>query len=215
MSARWVVLVARPAPAGIDHRSVAGLADAVRPTIADPVHVAHLDQASPSVPDVLDDALAAGIGEALLVPLAVPADGYLTSWLARTVANWHETRIPAALDVRISDGLATAPGLVAAVVDIASGAGTAITASPAAFRSPAWSVIPAHSRHLLVCRGPRCTAYGAGATYRALSRAARGTDTLVTPTGCFGPCNLGPLVVEHPGNTWHRNVTEEHAPRLP
>ncbi|MDN5747832.1 MAG: (2Fe-2S) ferredoxin domain-containing protein, partial [Pseudonocardia sp.] len=74
---------------------------------------------------------------------------------------------------------------------------------------PAWSEQPAHGRHVLVCRGPRCTAHGAGETHRAISRAARGTDALVTPVGCLGPCNLGPLVVTVPAGRWHAHVGAE------
>jgi (2Fe-2S) ferredoxin len=113
--------------------------------------------------------------------------------------------------LRTADGLADAPGIAATVAELAASEGEPVTASPATFRSPAWSRLPAPGPHLLVCRGPRCTAYGAGATHRAAAAAARDTNVLVTPTGCFGPCKLGPLVVEHPGGTWHDDVTPERA----
>lgn len=209
---RHVVLVARPTPSGVDHRSVDALAAAVRSVLPDPVGVAYLDQAEPSVHAALDDACAAGASQAVLVPIAVPADAYLTTWTARAVANWRETRC-SALDVRIGDGLGAAPGLADAVAGLVE-RGAPVTAAPGAYRSPAWSVIPTHARHVLVCRGPRCTAYGAGATHRGLTRAARGTDALVTPTGCLGPCNLGPLVVVQPDGTWHQRVDERGAERV-
>lgn len=205
MTERWVVLVARPTPAGVERRSIDAIAADVGAAVPDPVHVAFLDQAEPSIPAVLDDAVVAGMDEVLLVPLAVPADSYLTTWLSRAVANWRETRAPVQLDVRLAD----APEVGAAVAAVVGAGGKPITASPAAFRSPAWSELPGNDRHLLVCRGPRCTAYGAGATHRALSKAVRGTDALVTPIGCLGPCNLGPLVIEYPGGTWHHHVDEE------
>ncbi|WP_300007709.1 (2Fe-2S) ferredoxin domain-containing protein [Pseudonocardia sp.] len=211
-STRWVVLVARPTPAGVDRRSADALAAAVRAGLDGPVVVGYLDQADPSVHAVLDDARAAGAGEVVLVPLAVPADAYLTTWIARAVANWRETRGDD-LDVRIGDGLTAAPALAGAVAALVE-QGEPVTASPAAYRSPAWSVIPEHARHVLVCRGPRCTAFGAGATHRGLSRAARGTDALVTPTGCLGPCNLGPLVVVQPDGVWHERVDEGGAERV-
>lgn len=210
MTGRWVVLVARPTPSGVERRSVEAIAAAVAAAVSDPVHIAFLDQAEPSIPAVLDDAAAAGVGEVLVVPLAVPADSYLSTWLARAVANWRETRAPVQLDVRLAD----APDIAAAVAATVVAGGKPITSSPAAFRSPAWSELPGNDRHLLVCRGPRCTSYGAGATHRALSKAVRGTDTLVTPIGCLGPCNLGPLVIEYPGATWHQSVDEEGATGL-
>lgn len=208
---RWVVLVVRPTPSGVAPRSLATLAEAVRGLVADPVRVAHLDHGEPSVPAVLDDATGAGIDRVLLVPLAVPADPYLTQWLARTVAHWRESRSAPVSDVMVADGLAEAPGIAATVAELAAEDGEPVTASPAAFRSPAWSRLPPPGPHLLVCRGPRCTAYGAGATHRAATAAARDTNVLVTSTGCFGPCNLGPLVVEHPGGIWHDGVTPERA----
>lgn len=59
--------------------------------------------------------------------------------------------------------------------------------------------------------GPSMHCYGAGATHHALSKAVRGTDAIVTPTGCLGPCNLGPLVIVQPDGTWHRQVDENRA----
>ncbi|MFC4947021.1 (2Fe-2S) ferredoxin domain-containing protein [Pseudonocardia sp. GCM10023141] len=214
MSGRWIVLVARPTPSGVERRSVDAVVDAVRAAIAEPVHVAFLDQADPSIPAVLDAAVAAGVESAVVVPLAVPADSYLTTWLSRAVANWRETRHPVTLDVRLARGIAASAGLAGAVAAAVAAGGEPITSSPAAFRSPAWSQLPANDRHLLVCRGPRCTSYGSGATHRALSKAARGTDALVTPVGCLGPCNLGPLVIEYPAGTWHRHVDEALAEQL-
>ncbi|GAY09427.1 putative NADH:ubiquinone oxidoreductase [Pseudonocardia sp. N23] len=206
-----MVLVARPTPSGVDARSLAGLAAAVAASVADPVRVAHLDQAEPSIHDVLDEAVRDGAGTALLVPLAVPADAYLRTWIAKAVANWRETRAPLQLDVRLADDLTASAGAAAAVAALTDGEGEAVTASPGGFRAPSWSELPGHDRHLLLCRGPRCTAHGAGATHRALSAAARDEPgTLVTPIGCLGPCNLGPIVIETPGDdpegTWHQRV---------
>lgn len=158
VTGRWVVLVARTTSSGVDHRWVDALATDVRAAVDDPVNVAYLDQADPSVHAVLDDAVECRVGQMAIVPLAVPSDVYLTTWIARAVANWRESRAPTDLDVRLCDGLSASPALAAAVAELAHSEGAPITASPAAFRSPTWSVIPEHSRHVLVCRGPRCTA---------------------------------------------------------
>ncbi|MEJ3656286.1 (2Fe-2S) ferredoxin domain-containing protein [Actinomycetes bacterium KLBMP 9759] len=211
MTKRWVLLVARPTPSGIDQRSVGVIAEAVGGAVVEPVRVAYLDQAQPSIHTVLDEAVAAGVDKVLVVAVAVPADPYLATWIARGVANWRETRAPVALDVRLAGGLAAEPGVGAAVAALARGDGEPITASPAAYRSPSWSEVPHYTRHVLVCRGPRCTAYGAGATHRALSAAARGSDTIVTPVGCLAPCNLGPLVVVEPEGVWHHGVDTDRA----
>ncbi|MGH3587181.1 MAG: (2Fe-2S) ferredoxin domain-containing protein [Pseudonocardia sp.] len=211
MAERALVLVARPTPSGIDERSLRTLAAAVAERSPLPVHVAHLDQAEPSIHAVLDELADGATRTVLLVPLAVPADRYLASWIGKAVANWHETRGDD-LDVRTTEGLTALPAVADAIA--ALGDGVPVTASPAAFRSPAWSVLEIPQRHLLVCRGPRCTAYGAGATHRALAAAATGTTTQVTPIGCVGPCNLGPLVIDHPAGTWHQEVDETRATAL-
>ncbi|WP_028937797.1 CbiX/SirB N-terminal domain-containing protein [Pseudonocardia spinosispora] len=212
MSDRWLLLVARPTPAGLDTRALTELADLVAARVPDVVRVGYLDQQQPSIHEVLDDAVTRGAVRVTVLPLAVPPDGYLTQWTARAVANWRETRGPVATE--IDQAALDTPALADLVVNLAKADTAPVTASPSAFRSPAWSVLPEHDRHLLVCRGPRCTVYGAGDTHRALAKAARGTGTLVTPMGCVGPCNLGPLVVENPGGHWHQQVDAAEATRL-
>lgn len=210
---RAVVLVARPTPAGLDERALRRLAGAVAGRVPDSVHVAHLDHEAPSLHEVLDELAAAGTASVLVLALAVPADRYLTSWIAKAVANWRESR-ESILEIRQADGLTDLPGVADAVADLVSSGGRPVTASPAGFRSPAWSDLDIPDRHLLVCRGPRCTAHGAGATHRALADASRGTGTQVTGMSCIGPCNLGPLVIEHSTGQWHQHVDTERAEAL-
>lgn len=200
-SGRALVLVARPTPSGVDERSLARLAADVAGRVGVTVKIAHLDQLDPSVPAVLDELVAADVTDVLCVPLAVPADRYLRTWIGRAVAHWRSTA-SAPCDVRLAPGLTDLA--VDAVAGLATAEGEPVTASAAGFASPAWSVLDVPQRHLFVCRGPRCLVYGAGATHRALAAAARGTGTQVTPCGCLGPCNLGPLVVD--GGSWHTHV---------
>ncbi|MFP5021627.1 (2Fe-2S) ferredoxin domain-containing protein [Pseudonocardia phyllosphaerae] len=202
---RPMVLMVRPTPAGVDDRALRRLTAAVAAHRPGPVLAAHLDQGEPSLHQVLDDLVAAGHDGVLVVPVALPADRYLTTWTERTIANWRETR-DAALEIRLGAGPSSSEGFAAALARLGDDDGKPVTASPAAFRSPAWSVLEVPDRHLFVCRGPRCTAHGAGATARELAARARGTGTQVSPVGCLGPCNLGPLVVEHPGGIWHDRV---------
>ncbi|GAA3360012.1 (2Fe-2S) ferredoxin domain-containing protein [Saccharopolyspora gregorii] len=209
---RALVLVVRPTPSGVDERSLRAVVRAVAERAGGPVLAAHLDQGEPSVHDVLDRLDANGASTAVLVPLALPDDRYLASWLAKAVANWRETRA-GALDVRMARGPAAATGLAEAIAGLADETAP-ITASPAGFRSPSWSVLDVPDRHLFVCRGPRCTAHGAGPVHRALADLVRGTTAKVTPAGCFGPCNLGPLVIDHPGGTWHQHVDADGAAKL-
>ncbi|MFC4128220.1 hypothetical protein [Nocardia rhizosphaerae] len=190
------ILVARPTPSGVDVSAVEVLARACG------VGYALLDQGEPTIHDVLDTAADDAV-PVTLIPLAVPRDRYLETWIARAVANWRETR-GADLDVRVTEGLDTAPGFTASIRARMREDGTPVTASPRAFRSPAWSVIPDHTAHILVCRGPRCTVYGAADLHRTLRKDH--PDALITATGCLNPCNLGPLYITYPDGEWHTNA---------
>lgn len=213
-TAASLVLVLRPTPAGSDERSAEQIRRALSERTGRRVLVAHLDQGDPSLHEVLDRLRGDAVASVTLVPLTVPDDRYLVSWIGRAVANWRETRSDER-DVRITASPSSVPGLTAALAELVDAGTAPITSSPAAFRSPSWSVLEIPERHLFVCRGPRCTAHGAGPAHRAVSEAARrGSSTQVTPTGCLGPCNLGPLVVEHPGGTWHQQVSSDTAARL-
>ncbi|ODU03002.1 MAG: hypothetical protein ABS81_15800 [Pseudonocardia sp. SCN 72-86] len=214
MNDRIVVLVARPTPSGIDERAMHALRDAVAARVPGPVQVAYLDQEEPSLHDVLDQAVATGVRTATVLPTALPADRYLTTWISRAAANWAETRPDATLDLRLATSLEGVPALAGVVAELAAEPGTPITASPAAFRSPSWSTLSIPDRHLLVCRGPRCTVYGSGPTQRALAEATRGTGTQVTSVGCLGPCNLGPLVIDNPAGTWHQHIDTDAVPAV-
>lgn len=138
---RYIVLVARPTPAGVDGRFLAALAAAVAERAGQRVHVAHLDQEDPSVAAVLDEiAVDAGRDDdVVLVPLALPADPYLRNWAARAAAHWTESR-GADLLVWLSPPPSTAPGMAEVLAGLALGEATPVAVSRAAFRSPAWSV---------------------------------------------------------------------------
>ncbi|GEL17550.1 (2Fe-2S) ferredoxin domain-containing protein [Pseudonocardia asaccharolytica] len=210
---RVLLLIARPTPSGVDGRSLRSLAAAVADRTDQPVRLAHLDQAAPSIHTALDETVAAGAAQVIIIPLAIPDDRYLATWIGRAVANWRETR-HRALDVRIAAGLSCLPAVAEILARLGRTEGIPITTAPSGFRSPAWSILQIPDRHLLVCRGPRCTAHGAGATHRALADATRGSTTQVTPTGCLGPCNLGPLVIDNPAGRWHQAVDPTTATQL-
>ncbi|MGW4633596.1 (2Fe-2S) ferredoxin domain-containing protein [Nocardia sp. NPDC004415] len=193
------VLVARPTPSGVDLPAVTALAEACG------IGYALLDQGEPTIHDVLDDAARDDI-PVTLIPLAVPRDRYLETWIARAVANWKETRARE-LDVRITEGADGTPAFTEVVRALMRADGDPVTASPRAFRSPAWSKIPEHTAHILVCRGPRCTVYGAAELHRTLRRDH--PTALVTPTGCLNPCNLGPLYITYPDGEWHTNALDQ------
>ncbi|MCO8269259.1 NAD(P)H-dependent oxidoreductase subunit E [Actinoplanes sp. TRM 88003] len=173
-----------------------------------------LDGADPSLHAALDEA----DGEVVLVPAHLPPDRYLDTWIRRAVAHWRESR-GRDLRVSVTTALAAQPALTDAVREALDGPRTELTGNPGPFRSPAWSQITRHRHQVLVCRGPRCTAYGANEVATALSErlgehGLGDDDVLVTSTGCLFPCNLGPMVVVHPGDVWYESVDPGKAVRI-
>lgn len=213
-SSRRVIVVLRPTVSGLDESAARRMLDAVQAGTDVDVCVAYLDIASPSLHEELDRARTDDVDKVVLIPVAVPRDRYLLTWTSKAVANWRETRIDAELEVSLHESESLEGAVAAQVIDELDSAGKPITASPAAYRSPAWSVIEPHETHLLVCKGPRCMAYGAGPLHRAMSAAAKGTSAKVTGTGCLSPCNLGPLVIANPGGTWFGHVNAGDADAL-
>lgn len=94
-----------------------------------------------------------------------------------------------------------------------------VTGSEAPLHSPAWEEVPEHAHHLLVCRGPRCSAQGAPETAAAIGTELRrrgwGDDVvLTTQTGCLFPCNQAPVVCTYPGGRWTGPVRAADVPAL-
>lgn len=211
---RRVIVVLRPTVSGLDESAARRMFDAVQAGTDADVRIAYLDVSSPSLHEELDRAHVDDVDKVVLIPVAVPRDRYLLTWTSKAVANWRETRIDAELEVTLHETETLEGAVAGQVIDELDSAGKPITASPASYRSPAWSVIEQHDRHLLVCKGPRCMAYGAGPLHRAMSAAAKGTSSKVTGTGCLSPCNLGPLVIANPGGTWFGHVDAGDAEAL-
>lgn len=213
MSRRTVVVV-RPTVSGIDEVATRKLIDQVRSAARQDVRLAYLDVGSPSVHEVLDEAVVDGVSDVVLLPVAVPRDKYLTTWTRRAVANWSETRPATQLTVTMHEPDSLADAVASHLGGLLDEPGTPIRDSPASYRSPAWSTIEAHDRHVLICKGPRCMAYGAGPLHRALTANSKNTETKVTGTGCLSPCNLGPLAIVNPPGEWYGHLHPEDASAL-
>lgn len=120
------------------------------------------------------------------------------SWLRRVAGHWVRQRVERPV-VLVGE--------------------TEVTGNEAGLASPAWQDVPGHEHHLLVCRGPRCSAQGADDTAAAIDAALRSAglgddDVLVTQTGCLFPCNHAPVVVAHPADVWFGKVDVESARRI-
>ncbi|SCL13828.1 (2Fe-2S) ferredoxin [Micromonospora nigra] len=215
---RHVLLVARAVTHHGGEATVRRLAVDVAAVVGAPVVACFLDGAAPSLHDALDAAADAGATEVLLVATHLPPDRYLDTWLRRAHADWAAgRRNPPPTSVALP--LAEQPALVTAVVAAVGGPVTPLTGRPGPFRAAAWTAVPRHRHHVLVCRGPRCTAYGANDVAGALTGrlAAHGLgddDVLVTSTGCLFPCSIGPVVVVHPDDSWYPHVDVGLAVRI-
>ncbi|WP_229402837.1 (2Fe-2S) ferredoxin domain-containing protein [Micromonospora okii] len=198
------------------HDAIHRLAAAVAEATGVPVRACFLDGAEPSLHAALD--AIPEHGEVLRVATHVPPDRYLDTWIRRAVAHWRTTRHRQAR-ILVAAPLAAQPALVTEVSDAITGEHTTLDGNPGPFRSPAWSQITRHRRHVLVCRGPRCTAYGADHVAATLGNRLKehglgDDDVLVTATGCLFPRNLGPLVVVYPDDTWYERVDAGLAVRI-
>lgn len=186
---------------------------------------AFVDQGAPRLPAALDALVAAGARSIVVLPVFVPSDRNLQRWLVKVIARWHADRSHALAEElqgeRIAVHMAEALGDHAVLGDAVVRAlenvrveHADIAADPPKewARDPdGWSEIPAHSRHILFCRGPRCTSRGADDLYRDFLMSARsareafeGVESVAT--GCLFPCNLGPLMVVYPEGAWYGHL---------
>ncbi|CAM2919949.1 (2Fe-2S) ferredoxin domain-containing protein [Prescottella defluvii] len=216
--ARWVVVTA-PTDRGADPRDqVLGALHALQDRYPDTVFVtAVLGGSGRSVTTALDEATASGATEVVVVSAQTVLDRKIDAWFRRVVGHWLREqsgeRIP---DVRMANSLSDTTNYTDLLDAAISGPTTPARTTTAPLTSPAWDEVPGFARHVLVCRGPRCSARGGPETAQALDLAleARGLsddDVLVTQTGCLFPCSQAPVAVVYPDNAWY---SELHAGRV-
>jgi (2Fe-2S) ferredoxin len=237
-----IVLVGRAVGAPTAERTLADLAVRLSRHMGVPVRPALLDHGERSLHSTLDECRSHGASDVVVVPAQVPRDRYLETWARKAIAHWmeprattgiqrrgHEQAQPPAprgeegpgeqMTVRFAAAVSESAQMVEALAAAASGPTRAVAESPESFRSPNWSMITAHRRHVLVCRGPRCSAHGSAGVANALAAELRARErdddaVLVTQTGCLVPCNLGPIVVVHPEDVWYTNLDPDAVRRI-
>ncbi|WP_304116653.1 ferredoxin [Mycolicibacterium bacteremicum] len=157
--------------------------------------VAYLQLGRPTLNEVLDDIADRSPGSSVrLVPLPVGASpAPARSWVRRVAGDWVR-RHPHTLRVEVGSG--------------------EVSGQEAGLSSTAWAEVPPFGRHVLICRGPRCTAKGSAATAQALAdelkRKGLGDDqVLVTQTGCLFPCNHAPVIAVYPDDEWWGPVSTD------
>lgn len=173
--------------------------------------VAFLQVGDPSLARCLTALAEAGEERVVLVGVSLGTLAPANSWVRRIAAHWWRERGAGGLPRPVVE-VATAmvrheSDLELGVTDVTR----PIHGNEAPLTSEAWEDVPGHRHHVLVCRGPRCTARGSDATAEALGRDlnARGLgddDVLVTQTGCLFPCNQAPVVCVQPDDTWYGGV---------
>lgn len=176
---------------------------------------AFVDRAAPSLNDALDTC--ANAPRIIVLPVFVPADPALERWLRKVAMRWRHARPADAPQsvIHFAPALGSLPdaahAATAALREHAAGEDVAATVGARWAHDPvAWSEVPAHRRHLLLCTGPRCTALGAGTLWLHLDQRLREHHLLrsedgvmALQTGCQYPCNLGPLLIVYPEGVWY------------
>lgn len=173
----------------------------------------------PTLVDVLDTLAARRVVQdhALLVPVPGHEPGTGWSWVRRIAAHWWRTRpyTPFSLSVSAPAQDHTARAIRACLEAVHQ----PVTGSEAGLTNSAWEQVPEHRHHLLMCRGPRCSAQGAAQTARAVAAEMRhrgwgDEQILLTQTGCLFPCNRAPVVCVHPGSRWLGPIHPVDVPSL-
>jgi (2Fe-2S) ferredoxin len=190
---------------------------------------AFVDQATPSLPQALDLCAQSGAERILVVPVYLPDDRNLGSWLVKVIGRWKRQRMSSDVtdvQVSMSPSLGDHEGIANTVIQLVSDAQGGDPIAPISPRrgdseigEPEWSIIPPHKFHLMQCRGPRCTARGSGDVWkhlngRLMKEGMLDKDVLVAQTGCLFPCNLGPMMVVYPEGVWYCGLNEAATDRI-
>lgn len=213
----WVIVTA-PTDRGGDV-AAAGLAELRRRRPDWTVRTAVLGGPGPTVTRVLDEASAAGAERIVLCSGQTLADRKMQAWFRRVVGHWLRERNGSAPDVRIAGELADGAGFADLLEAAVDGPTTAASSRTAPLCSPLWDEVPGFRRHVLVCRGPRCSALGGAEAQAALDAELRrrdlgDDDVLVTVTGCLFPCSQAPVLVVYPDDAWYSGADATRVPRI-
>ncbi|CAB5703697.1 2FeCpFd [Delftia tsuruhatensis] len=216
-----VVVLGRGGTGAASRQSLTDLAEALRDMLepACQVVAAFVDKASPSLPEALQQCLPARC--IVVLPLFSPDEPALLRWLHKLAMRWRSAQQEQGTQVRFADpllGASAMPALLLAQItgamrisDIADTAGDNWQHDP-----HAWSQVPEHQHHALVCTGPRCTALGAVDVWHSLGDAVQASSTLrgrlrLLQTSCQYPCNQGPLAIVYPEGVWYGRLTAGNA----
>lgn len=215
--ADWVIITA-PTDRGSDPAAeLVGALEILRKRLPDTeFRVAVLGGQSSTITVALDDAAMAGARRVLVMSGQTLGDRKMDAWFRRVIGHWIRARAAdvATPEVHISRSLCAGAGYADLLAATVNEGGEPAGRTTAPLLSPLWEKVPAFSRHVLVCRGPRCSAHGSAETARVLTDALdeRGLDdddVLVTYTGCMFPCVQAPVVAVYPDDVWYAGLTAD------
>ncbi|MDO4724611.1 MAG: (2Fe-2S) ferredoxin domain-containing protein, partial [Comamonadaceae bacterium] len=187
------------------------------------IAIAFADRASPSLPEALTQCLPCR--QIIVLPLLLPGENALLRWLEKVARRWRHQQASAPEALAALPPIVFAPGiwqqpalpeLLARQIAQAQALPDVTQTTPERWQHDpaAWSTIPPHQRHALLCLGPRCTALGAAALWpqlterlRACGKLQRGVMAL--QTSCQYPCNHGPLLIVYPEGIWYGRLDED------
>lgn len=216
-----VIVLGRGGTGAASRQSLIELADTLRLTLepAGEVVTAFVDKAAPSLPEALQQCLPAR--SIVVLPLFSPDEPALLRWLHKLAMRWRSQQPGPGVQLRFADNLLSAAAMPALLVSQISQAlqapDVAETAGDQWQRDPqAWSQVPEHQHHALVCTGPRCTALGAVAVWQSLGEAVQASSELraklrLLQTSCQYPCNHGPLAIVYPEGVWYGRLAPGNA----
>lgn len=182
------------------------------------VEVAVLGGDSTTITQALNNAQDRKVSKVIMVSAQTVADRSFDAWCRRVVGHWIRTNEPS-FPILLAPPIAKQDGYRHALTEAVQAAEEPITDRTAPLLSPAWEQVPGFARHVLICRGPRCSALGAAELASSLlgaldERNLSDDDVLVTQTGCLFPCSQGPVLVVYPDNTWYARLTPGNVPDL-
>lgn len=217
---RWVIVTA-PTDRGDDPGDIlAGALRMLRDRHPDTVfRTAVLGGSGPTVAIALDEAAAAGATDIVVVSAQTVPDRKMDAWFRRVIGHWLREHGTTAPTIRLAPPLSDTANYADLLDTAISGPTAPARTTTAPLTSPAWDEVPGFARHVLVCRGPRCSARGgpeaAAALDAALEQRGLGDDdVLVTQTGCLFPCSQAPVVAVYPDDTWYAGVTADRVDRV-
>ncbi|WP_280190785.1 (2Fe-2S) ferredoxin domain-containing protein [Delftia sp. PS-11] len=219
-----VVLLGRGGAGAASRQSLIALAEALRPRLPPGCKLvaAFVDKAAPSLPEALQQCMPAR--SIIVLPVFAPDEPALLRWLHKLAMRWRAAQAQPDIQIRFADTLLNSSGLppillqqiaqAAQAPDVAELAGERWQNDP-----DAWSQVPEHQHHALVCTGPRCTALGALAVWQSLGDAVQARQKLrsrlrLLQTSCQYPCNHGPLAIVYPEGVWYGRLVADNVAQV-